>query len=240
MTKLAIALAAGLVGTTGAWAVTCDSGNLSASFSIDTSVAGTLLLTLTNTATCDVNDPPDVLTGMFFNYNGSALTPVSAAVAAGSVQVNPSAAAGTYVGNEWAYLTGLSVYGGTFDGIRSAGFGLPGGDTANFGCGGTCDNLDGLSYGILSSGDDTTTGNTPVTTSTLIKNAVTFTFSYTGAVPTLDNFSNIKFQYGTALFPDEPCIGCTQFVPETNSAAMLVGGVLLLMAAGLVKRFRRA
>ena len=229
-----------MVGTTGAWAINCDSGNIAAGFSIDTSTPGTLLLTLTNTATCDVNDPPDLLTAMFFNYNGSALTPTNAVVASGSVQVFPSAPAGTYVGNEWRYDTSIPVYGGTFDSIRGVGFGLPGGSSANFGCGGSCDNLDGMGFGLLSAGDDTSTGNAPVTGgNTLIKNAITFTFTYTGAAPDLSNFSNVVFQYGTALSPEEPCIGCTQFIPETNSATMLGSGLLLLLAAGLFRRLHR-
>jgi hypothetical protein len=230
-----------VLGVGNALAVNCSPGNLAATFSIDNSTPGTLFLTLTNTAACDVNDPPDILTAMFFNYNGAALTPVSAVVSPGSSQVFPSAPAGTYVGNEWRYGANLSVYGGTFDGIRAVGFGIPGGGQANFGCGGSCNNLQGMDFGILSAGDDTSTGNAPVTGgNTLIKNAVTFTFSYSGATPTLSNFSNVIFQYGTSLFPDEPCLGCTQFVPETGSAALLGAGMLLLAAGMILRRTRRA
>ena len=241
MRRLATFVVSLVVGSCSALAVDCSAGNLAASFSIDNSTPGTLFLTLTNTATCDVDDPPDILTAMFFNYNGSALTPANAVVATGSTQVFPSAPAGTYVGNEWRYGANLSVYGGTFDGIRAVGFSIPGGGQANFGCGASCNNLQGMDFGILSAGDDTSTGNAPVTGgNTLIKNAVTFTFTYSGAVPTLSNFSNVVFQYGTSLFPDEPCIGCTQFVPETSSATMLGAGMLLLAAGMILRRLRQA
>ena len=38
---------------------------------------------------------------------------------------DPTAAAGTYVGDEWRYDASATVYGGTFSSIRSAGFGIP-------------------------------------------------------------------------------------------------------------------
>jgi len=187
----------------------------------------------------DVLAPVDVLTAVFFNCSCGTLTPVSATLTAGSTVFFDSAPAGGNVGGEWGYGAGLAGPGGATRGISSAGFGLFG--DANFGGPNLDgpDGLNGLNYGLLSSSDDTSTGNAAVTGNfPYIKSSVTFVLSgYTGGTVTSNTFSNLSFQYGTAL--DEPNIGGgtgggsgQNLVPEPTS--------LLLFGSGLAMTAYRA
>jgi len=196
-----------------------------------------LLVTLTNTSGNDVVDPSEVLTGLFWDVTGSpALTPVSAWLSGGStVFFGPDG--GGNVGGEWAYEEGLSgAPGGTAYGISSAGlglFGAPAFGGANLQGPAA---VDGLSYGLTSAGDDTSTGNAAVTGGfPLIKNAVQFTLSGlpTGFEPQ-QRVTNIWFQYGTSL--TEPTYGGGNEVPEVPAYALAVLGLLPL---GLRWRRRR-
>jgi hypothetical protein len=84
---------------------------------------------------------------------------------------------------------------------------------------------DGLQYGITSAGDDTGTGNTPVTgENALIKNSVVFTLSGlpVGFDPSA-SISNVVFQYGTAL--DEPHF---PGIPEPATLALMCGALTCL------------
>lgn len=188
---------------------TGTSGSRSASATFEVS-GNNLIVTLTNTSTGDVLVPVDVLTGVFFNLAGSpTLVPVSGVVASGSTVLfppsgNPSGTdPGGVVGGEWGYNTGLSgAPGGASQGISSTGLGLFGPDNLFPGS-----NLqepespDGLQYGIVSAGDDPSTGNTPVTgTNALIQNSVVFTLTgLPGTFDVLTGVSNVFFQYGTSL-----------------------------------------
>jgi hypothetical protein len=59
---------------------------------------------------------------------------------------------------------------------------------------------DGLQYGILSAGDDTTTGNSAILNSGgLIKDSVVFTLGGAGAGFDLNRITNVFFFYGTAV-----------------------------------------
>ncbi len=253
MTRYATVLACALFLTSAARAVTCSgtplvctgtSGSLAASATFSFS-GSTLTVVFTNTSSSDVLVPPDVLTALFFNISGNpTLTPSSALLSGGST-VFFGADGGGNVGGEFAYLNGLSPYLGTsnMQGISSAGFGLFG--SANFGGADLNGNaaVDGLGYGLTSAGDDTTTGNAAVTGgNALIKNQVTFTLTGLPGGFALANISNVTFQYGTALSPTDPCIGCTpqEVVPETSSATLLGSGLLLLAAGSLFKRFYRS
>lgn len=218
---------------------TGTSGPRAASVTFDTSGAN-LIVTLTNTSANDVLVPIDVLTGLFFTLAGDpTLTTVSALVPTGSTVLFPPAIPiVTNVGGEWAYVDGLSgAPGGADEGISSSGLDLFG--SANFG--GT--NLqgpaavNGLQYGITSAGDDSSTGNAPVTgKNALIKNAVVFTLAGlpTGFDPSATGvITNVSFQYGTAL--TEPNVpgdggggggGGGGVIPEP--------GTFLLLGSGLV------
>jgi hypothetical protein len=223
------------------------SGGLGASadFSI---VGGNLQVVLTNTGTGNVLIPIDVLTGVFFDVNGVGnLTPVSALLSGGStVFFGPSN--GGNVGGEWAYKSGLVGAPAGTEGISSSGLGLF--DPPDRFSTAALDNLqgpdepDGLQYGITSAGDDTGTGNAPVTgLNALIKNQVTFILSGSG-LPSESglDITNVVFQYGTAL-EDRHCSaiecvgtgagggGTGDQIPEPSSLILLGSGLLVLARA---------
>jgi hypothetical protein len=217
--------------------ISASNGSLAASATFEV-VGGDLQITLTNTSTADVLVPADVLTAVFFDIQSlGALTPVSAVL--GGSQVFYGAAPGDgIVGGEWAYVSGLvGAPGGATEGISSSGLGgvfgnptFPGNNLAGPG------GLDGLQYGILSAGDDTSTGNGGITGSGgLVKNSVVFTLSGIpgGFDPSaLGMITNVSFQYGTALY--EPNIRTREdnLVPEPGllslfGAALTFGGYRL-------------
>src|SRR5262245_37334887 len=119
-----------------------SSGSLAASADF-TASGNNLTITLTNTSTADTQNPADVLTAVFFDYNGAtlALTPVSATLANGStfVYLDPlpgpivaNAVAAGNVGGEWGYGSGLSgAPGAAAYGISSSGFTLFGAPNFN-------------------------------------------------------------------------------------------------------------
>lgn len=199
--------------------------------SVSFEVSGSdLIVTLTNTATADALVPVDILTAVFFDVTGGSLslTRTSAIVPAGSFVHNGMTDPGNVVGGEWAYLSGLAgAPEGTSYGISSVGLGLfgpgdrfPGTDLE------PPTSPDGLQYGITSAGDNLGTGNMPLMTNPLIKNAVVFTLSGLpmGFDP-MTQIENIQFQYGTDL--SEP------HFPEPASA-ILMG----IAAVGLLRRRR--
>lgn len=186
-----------------------------------------LVVTLANTSSADVLVPADILTCLFWDVVGNplALTPVSAVLAPGSVvHFDPDGQpAGGVVGGEWDYRSGIvGAPGGATYGLGSSGLGIFG--AASF----PGPNLDGpesvngLQYGLLSSGDDITTGNTPVTGGfALVKDSVVFTLS--GLPDGFDpeaSIRNVWFQYGTSL--SEP-----SFPAPGAAGAFMVGFALL-------------
>lgn len=227
-TLLALTLALAIPFSAEATTFSFTSGSLAASadFSV---VGGQLKVVLTNTSTADVLVPVNILTAVFFNVTGT-LAPVSALVNNGSSVVFGSGGAGTNVGGEWAYASGLSgAPGGATSGISSTGLGLFGqpnfngpnlqGPTA----------VDGMQYGILSAGDLPTTGNTPVTgTNAFVKNSVVFLLSIPAGF-NISSITNVTFQYGTSLSDFNS--------PDGGTTAALLG--LSMLALGFVKRFKR-
>jgi len=200
-----------VIGNEAAYAVpttfTCVSGDLLATVDFEI-VAGDLEITLTNTSPNDVLLPVDVLTGTFFNIVGDPnLSKISAILSPGSVVVFESTAdqpaVGGVVGGEWAYTNSLGGPNGENQGIGAAGFGLfgvadnfPGPDLD------APENVDGLMYGILSTGDDITTGNTPVTgNQPLIQDSVQFTLGNLPGGFSINDISDVFCQYGTSLSP---------------------------------------
>lgn len=195
----------------------------------------TLTVVLTNTSTADVSVPADLLTAVFFDIAGyppATFSPVSALLSGGSaVYFGPDGSGN--VGGEWAFGSGFS--GAPDDatlGISSAGFGLFG--SANFNGPNLAgpNAVNGPNYGLLSAGDNTTTGNAMVTGAVpLIKNQVTFTL--TGSVPFSENdISNVSFQYGTSLSePNIPSDGNPPHVPEPST--MLLLGLALSGTSGI-------
>lgn len=191
-----------------------------------------LIVTLSNISLDDVGDPADVLTGLAFTLKNSSntlvnLTRVSAVITDFTdVFYDPQGQpAGDVVGGEWSYLSSISFHGAQ-QGISSAGLGIFG--QANFpgpNLAGTTA-VNGVQYGLLSSGDVFLTGNGGITGSGgLIKNTVQFTFSgATGVLLNSPGVLNVGFQYGTAL--NEPYL---HNVPAPGTAALLGLGLLGLI-----------
>ena len=231
------------LGLAGAWALALGAGSLqAASFTFTASqgnlaasaefeVSGTdLIITLTNTSTADVQVPADVLTALFFDVVGSPLdlSRISALLGPTSDVLFGPQPAGDIVGGEWTYETGLVGAPDDQDyGISSSGFGVfsssgkfPGPNLAG------PSSVNGLQYGILSAGDDSTTGNAAVMGGQpLIKNEVVFTLS--GVPADFDpetQITSVAFQYGTSL--GEPTIR----PPEPAT--------LFLMGMGAIALFR--
>ena len=137
---------------------------------------------LTNTSTNDVMDPTRILTAVFFNISGGpvALTPVSGVLSGGSVVIFGPDGGGN-VGGEFAYRNDVTTgpAAGLNHGISSAGFGIfgPGDRFPGANLEGPT-NPNGMNYGIVSAGDNISTGNSAVTGGfPLIKNEVLFTFT---------------------------------------------------------------
>jgi hypothetical protein len=249
--KCLFVLSAGLLAAqahAGPITFTGNSGSYAASAEFSVS-GGNLLVKLTNSSTADVLVPADVLTSVFFRIAGNpALTPVSALLTAGSsVIFGPDG--GGNVGGEWAYASGLAgAPGGANAGISSSGLGLFG--SGNF----NGVNLqgpiavNGMQYGIVSAGDNSATGNEPVTgTNAFIKNSVEFTLS--GLLPGFDPsvaISNVSFQYGTALLEaNVPGVPVVLDGPGPGGNVLPVpGGLPLLgtavLALGFIRRRRPA
>ena len=221
-----------------------NGSNLTASATFDI-VGGKLQVVLNNSSAFDVLVPSNVLTALFFNLLGGAST---LGVAGGSATSNGPTfmngaqvnTAGTNVGGEWAYAGVSSVIlgAGTNAGISSSGFSLFGNANLNGPNLSGPVAVDGLQYGITSTGDNLATDNGGVTEIT--KHSVTFLLDFAAGF-TLAQISNVSFQYGTTLVK-EPRIICTvncggppaNEIPEPGSAAL--AGLALLAAASVRRR----
>lgn len=197
-----------------------------------------LTVTLTNTATDDISQPVFVLTGVYFDVGGGALslTRTSALLNSGATVINvASQPAGGDVGGEWAYKSGLSgAVGGAAYGISSSGLGLfgPGDRFPGANLDGPT-SPDGLQYGITTAGDDPSTNNGGTDTP-LIKNSVVFTFDGLPMGFDLTRIGNVGFQYGTSL--TEPQLTSMTVVPLPPSA---LAGLSALAGAGVLSVVRR-
>jgi hypothetical protein len=203
-----------------------SNGNLAASAEFD-AVGGNLLVRLTNTSSSDVLLPAEVLSAVFFDVVGSpTLTRVSAFIAPGSGVVNGTAPGGD-VGGAWAFKAALvGAPGGAKYGISSAGLGLFGPSDVFPGADPDPNNgPDGMSFGLLSAGDNTATGNSPILTNTFVKNSVDFVLSGLPAGFSLGSITNVRAQYGTALV-SEPEI---QLFPEPTSLSLIALGATMLI-----------
>lgn len=209
-----------------------SSGSRAANVTIAAS-GSNLVVTVTNTAMADALVPTDVLTAVFFNVSGSALSlsPLSAVLNSGSSIVGKAGAvpamateAGGSVAGEWAYKAGISGPGSSAYGISSTGIGIFGpGDRFS-----TATNLQGptspagLQYGITTAGDNPATGNGDYNSNALVKNSVVFTLS---GLPTgfdLRRVTDVTVLYGTSA--TDPFIK----VPTPGPIALMSAGLLIV------------
>lgn len=208
----------------------------SANFSL---TGTTLTLVLTNTgATPTKYQNGDVLTGIFFDGNFTGATPGTASLTNGSSFVNGSdgSASSGSPGPNWAFATGLAGAPDNLQsGISAAGLNLFGsGNFNNCSATSSCQNLDGVPYGIVTSGF-----NGGLNFSPLEKDSMTFTIDV-GSAFSLNSIDTVVFQYGTALTDFQACTGSScvpNSVPETSSVMSFTP----LLLAGLVifARFRK-
>ena len=226
----------GSQGTLDAWATFGTSGS-------------NLVVTLANISSTDCLIPADLLGSVFFDVAGSpTLTRGSAVLPLGSEIYQkgaPKTPLDRVVGGNWAYTEGIGgAPNSAHYGISSTGLDIfgphdvfPGEDLG----GDTGNPPDGMSYSLLSAGDNLSTGNKPLLKWTFIKSSVVFTL---GGLPSdfdpSTGISNVYFQYGTDLCepgfpgepPDEP--PPPPPIPEPVTMASVLCG--LAMVGGYVRR----
>jgi len=226
-----------------------------ATFSV---VNNQLKILLTNNSTFDVLVPADVLTALFFDLVGDPqLIPVSATLPTGAQVFFGGVVAGAPyfpsdrdVGTEWAFsgqvdfststdpaLKGIYDLLGEVSAVSAAGFDIFGphdmfneADPPLY----SQTPPDGLAYGILSSGDNPTTGNAGTQAVPLIKSSVEFILDApTGYTLTEQSIRAVRFQYGTDF--DEPYLrivpGSLGDVPEPASLVVwsaIAGAVVVI------------
>lgn len=200
-------------------------------------VTNLLQVTLTNTGG-EVLAPSDILTALFFDITGNPLlSRISASLAEGSSVLFGKTDPNDVVGGEWAYTNkASSTPDGAREGISSTGLGIsysgkfPGSNLQG------PKSVDGLQYGITSGIDNPATGNAAVTGGfALIQNSVVFQL---GSLPngfTLDQISNVQFQYGTAW--NEPSLPGNP-VPEPATMLLLGSGLIAIAGFGR-KKFKK-
>lgn len=159
---------------------------------------GKLTVTVTNTG-AGAKAPSDILTSLFWDYNGSPLNLSLFSATAGTVTKKSTNTTTNNVnllatpdnGKEWAYASNSTGLGGGVNqhyGLGTAGLGIfqgIGGQTQQ-------------AYGIINGYNSN--ANNPVKTNPLVNNTATFVLA---GLPTsgfdVRNIQNIRFQYGTAL-----------------------------------------
>jgi hypothetical protein len=163
--------------------------------------------------------PTDVLTGLFFNTS-QLLTPVSASDAGSTVYYGSIAEAG----DGWGYAHGVNADG--LNSAVSASGAVTGLGHSNFSA--AHNSLGGLNYGLLSSGDDSATGNAGVKNhGPLIKDSVQFIFQVSNGFNLAELGDEVIFQYGTSL--SEP-----HYIGKLQSSSTPEPTSLLLIGSGLL------
>jgi hypothetical protein len=215
------ALAVVTVNATGTSAAT--GGTLSATATFDINGSGHLIVTLSNTAGGDINDPADILHALFFNITGNPSLTYTAGNICSGCSFTGSGTIGTDVGNEWGYITNPSGGGLTqMYGLSSAGYGI---GSYTFVAGDsiiqphTATQPDGGDYGLVPTGYVTTGDNGGVTNNQpYINNGVVFDLgAFNGS---LSSIGNVRFQYGTDITKGSLVPG----VPEPATWAMMLLG----------------
>jgi hypothetical protein len=210
-----------------------------------------LTITLRNTSAAHSSALQDVpgttLTGLFWNdAKNKSLVGTSAKLAAGSSIYDPSnscpaCGSATDLNGEFGYQQGFLAGdpAGSNRGVASSGYldtGLTG-DIGNFNNGAAGTNLqgpaslDGINFGIISAA--TLYPNGGLSGVPLVRDAMVFMF--TGATGlTIADFSNVSFQYGTAL--NELNVTGTKGKTVPEPASLWLVGAALVGLAGLQKK----
>lgn len=210
--------------------VSASKGSLSA-FARFEADGSRLKVTLDNTSMMDANQPADMLSAVFFDITGDALSLIRGSASLGAtddVVMSSAQPIGRDVGGEWAYNRGLrGAPGAASYGISSAALGLFGPSHLFPGA-----NLDAtaspsmISYAITSrmdSGENNIYGaKVP-----LIRSCVVFTLDGLPAgFDPAERIVNISFQYGAEL--RNPNLPVAAVVPGPGAAGLLaLGGFVL-------------
>ena len=196
-----------------------------------------LVITLSNTSSNDPSTSAQILTGIYFTLAGDpALTPTSALLGPDTViKGRPGISGpGMNVGGEWAYRSGLSgLPHGANEGISSTSlkkftqhFRFPGPNLQGPAA------PSGVQYGVTTAFDTMGNDKGSLKHQQFVENTVIFTL---GGLPTnftLADISNVSFQYGTSL-KDADVTGQSpgEVIPEPNTVALVVAGLLVAFAA---------
>ena len=222
-------------GGLGGWAEFTDEGG------------GNLRIDLINIGTGSITSNPQVLTGLFFNYTGGALTNPAAFKPTGEETWTDNSAATTLLdlGPFWAYRSNLTTIGGEtvnfgfgasgFGGVFGAGDAISGSSSPG-----------GVDYGVVNDGNAMAgflpaanyTGcgsNTGLCNNDPFVTFARFTLNYSGTFD-FSKLSTIVFQYGSSLNESRACVGggCLNEIPEPAQFLSL-----LLVGAPLVWYYRR-
>ncbi|GAB4281339.1 MAG: hypothetical protein Kow0092_36690 [Deferrisomatales bacterium] len=192
-----------------------------AEFTVD---GADLLVTLTNTSPHDVTRADQVLTTLFFSLEGDPnLDTVSAALTGGSRFVNdPGGSAGANLGSNWVYRAGIpeGVMHGANQVVSSAySFGEP---FAGIQIGSTS-SAGGLSYGILSEGDDPATKD-GLTRKPLIQGGILLRLTGLPSGFTEEQITDVYFKYGSTF--QAPVVTGVLSAPEPATLALLGTGLI--------------
>jgi hypothetical protein len=198
-----------------------------------------LIVTLSNTATFDANDAPDILTSLFFSIAGDPkLIPVSADLAPDSTLLGRHVPAGFDgdVGPEWAYRNNLlKAPLGADEGISSTSlkwfskkYHFPGETIRGAGP------LSGIHFGLTTLDDLPTNNRSNIKNQNLIQDTVVFTFTGLPVDFDLSEIADVSFHYGTALKPPDLAAEIPTTVSEPSTIALVAVGLL-----GALAGFRR-
>lgn len=215
------------------------SGNPTAASADFSYAGGVLTIVLTNTSTFDYSSAPnsaravpsDVLTGLFFDYDGgigpslSFDTATTPAITTGANPANlklSSTPGGWDFAQSAASLPGVSQH----YGLGTAGFGIFDGATSSGGPGHP------TNYGVMNSlyndEDGSLEGNPAVNGTPYAKDSITFKLSVGSFDVT--KIGNVRFQYGTGL-NENP-----NPVPAPGGLALVAAGVPALVLRRLIRR----